>query len=108
MLYETDIFILPSHYEGLPMAILEAMSAGKPIISTSVGGIPSVVRPNHNGWLIEPGKINQLDPILDQIFTEPDLVSSYGLNAFVDAKQFHVQAIVSNLNTIYSELLTTD
>ncbi len=108
MLFETDIFILPSHYEGLPMAILEAMSAGKPIISTSVGGIPSVVIPNHNGWLIEPGNINQLNPILDQIFTEPELVSSYGLNAYVDAKQFHVQAIVSNLNTIYRELLTTD
>ena len=89
------------------MAILEAISAGKPIISTSVGGIPSVVRPNHNGWLIEPGNINKLDPILDQIFTEPELVSSYGMNAFVDAKQFHVQAIVSNLNTIYTELLTT-
>jgi glycosyltransferase involved in cell wall biosynthesis len=108
LLHETDIFILPSHYEGLPMAILEAMSAGKPIISTSVGGIPSVVKHNHNGWLIEPQKINQLDPILDQIFTEPDLVSTYGLNAFVDAKQFHVQAIVSNLNTIYSEILTTN
>jgi glycosyltransferase involved in cell wall biosynthesis len=108
LLYETDIFILPSHYEGLPMAILEAMSAGKPIVSTSVGGIPSVVRPNHNGWLIEPGNINQLDAVLDQIFTEPGLISSYGLNAFVDAKQFHVQAIVSNLNAIYRELLTSD
>jgi len=104
----TDIFILPSHYEGLPMAILEAMSAGKPIISTSVGGIPSVVQPQHNGWLIDPGKINQLDLVLDQIFNNPGIVSSFGLNAFADAKAFHVQGIVSKLNTIYNELLATN
>jgi glycosyltransferase involved in cell wall biosynthesis len=108
MISDTDIFILPSHYEGLPMAILEAMSAGKPIISTSVGGIPSVVQPQHNGWLIEPGKINQLDAVLDQIFKEPALIAQFGLNAFVDAKQFHVQSIVSELNTIYNTLITTD
>jgi len=108
MISDTDIFILPSHYEGLPMAILEAMSAGKPIISTSVGGIPSVVQPQHNGWLIEPGKINQLDAVLDEIFNDPGLISRYGMNAFVDAKQFHVQSIVSKLNTIYNELLTTE
>ena len=108
MISDTDIFILPSHYEGLPMAILEAMSAGKPIISTSVGGIPSVVQPQHNGWLIEPGKINQLDPVLDQIFNDPAIIPRYGYNAFVDAKQFHVQSIVAKLNTIYSELLTAE
>ncbi|MCF8214119.1 MAG: glycosyltransferase family 4 protein [Chitinophagaceae bacterium] len=108
MISDTDIFILPSHYEGLPMAILEAMSAGKPIISTSVGGIPSVVIPHHNGWLIEPGKINQLDAVLDEIFNNPGLISRYGMNAFDDAKQFHVQSIVSKLNTIYNELLSTE
>jgi glycosyltransferase involved in cell wall biosynthesis len=108
LIADTDIFILPSHYEGLPMAILEAMSAGKPIIATSVGGIPSVVRPQHNGWLIEPGKINQLDPVLDQIFNDPHIISRFGLNAFVDAKAFHVQGIVSKLNAIYNELLTSN
>jgi len=108
LIAETDIFILPSHFEGLPMAILEAMSVGKPIISTSVGGIPTVVQPQHNGWLIEPGKINQLDSVIDQIFSEPTIISRYGLNSHEDAKKFHVNAIVAQLNTIYKELLTTD
>lgn len=103
-----DIFILPSHYEGLPMAILEAMSAGKPIISTSVGGIPAVVKPGHNGWLIEPGKINQLDGVFDQIFNEPDVLRLYGQHAYTDAKAFHAHAIVSKLNTLYNELLTAE
>ena len=108
LIYESDIFILPSYYEGLPMAILEAMSAGKPIISTSVGGIPSVVQPMHNGWLIEPGKVSQLDPVFDQIFSQPDIVTLYGQNAFIDAKQFHADAIVAKLNTIYNKLLSSD
>lgn len=108
LISESDIFILPSHYEGLPMAILEAMSAGKPIISTSVGGIPSVVKQGHNGWLIEPGKINQLDRVLNQIFKEPDIVRLYGQHAFSDAKQFHAHAIVAKLTTIYNELLRSD
>jgi glycosyltransferase involved in cell wall biosynthesis len=105
---ESDIFILPSHFEGLPMAILEAMSAGKPIISTAVGGIPSVVKLQHNGWLIELGKINQLDPVIEQIFSDPAIISRYGINSFEDAKKFHANAIVAQLNTIYKELLTTD
>jgi glycosyltransferase involved in cell wall biosynthesis len=108
LITKTDIFILPSHYEGLPMAILEAMSAGKPIISTSVGGIPSVVKPNHNGWLIEPGKLNQLDLVFDQIFKEPDMIRIYGQHAYTDAKAFHAQAIVSKLNSIYSALLISN
>lgn len=104
-IYNSDIFILPSHYEGLPMAILEAMAAGKPIISTKVGGIPTVVKPFSNGWLIEPKNINQLDAVFDQIFSTPDIVSQYGLNAFEDAQHFHVGAIVSQLNLIYANML---
>lgn len=108
LIWQSDIFILPSHYEGLPMAILEAMSAGKPIISTSVGGIPAVVKPGQNGWLIEPGKINQLDAVFDQIFKESDILRHYGKNAYRDAQEFHAHAIVSKLNSIYNELLTSD
>lgn len=101
----SDIFILPSHYEGLPMAILEAMSAGKPIISTNVGGIPAVVKPFSNGWLIEPSKITLLDDVFEQIFSSPEVISQYGNQAFEDAKKFHAAAIVIQLNSIYDNML---
>jgi glycosyltransferase involved in cell wall biosynthesis len=53
-LNKSDIFILPSKDEGLPMAIIEAMRSSLPIISTRVGGIPEMIEHGYNGILIEP------------------------------------------------------
>lgn len=53
-LKQSDIYILPSEDEGLPMAIIEAMRASLPIISTPVGGIPEMIDQESNGLLIEP------------------------------------------------------
>ncbi|MFW9973295.1 MAG: glycosyltransferase family 4 protein [Candidatus Odinarchaeota archaeon] len=55
-----DIFVLPSLTEGLPMALLEAMAATKPIIATDVGAIPKLIINGKNGRLIEPGDSNAL------------------------------------------------
>lgn len=49
-----DLFLIPSVWEGLPMALLEAMAAECPIVSTSVGGIPSVLSHGESGWLVPP------------------------------------------------------
>ena len=51
-----DIFILPSHYEGCPISILEAMAERRPIVATRVGGIPEQVRHEKEALLIEPGE----------------------------------------------------
>ena len=57
--------VLPSYHEGLPMAILEGMAAGKAIISTTVGAIPEVVT-GENGALVEPGDVIALAQALLQ------------------------------------------
>ena len=58
LLHGSDVFALPSHAEGQPIAILEAMAAGLPILSSTVGSIPEVVR-EPNGMLVAPGDVER-------------------------------------------------
>lgn len=58
-LKKAAVLVLPSYYEGLPMAVLEGMAAGKAIISTTVGAIPEVIG-EENGILLEPGDVEGL------------------------------------------------
>lgn len=60
LLKKSQVFILPSYNEGLPMAILEAMSYGIPVIATNVGSISEVVMDNKTGFLAEPGDIEKI------------------------------------------------
>src|SRR5690606_25360259 len=53
-LSSSDIFVLPSKDEGLPISIIEAMRAGLPVIATSVAGIPEMIDHQKNGLLIQP------------------------------------------------------
>lgn len=61
LIYQSvDILALPSHNEGLPYVVIEALASGLPIIATSVGGIPEVVIHGENGYIIEPGDSRSL------------------------------------------------
>lgn len=100
-----DVFILPSHIEALPMSILEAMSYAKPIISTNVGGIPSLVRDGYNGWLYDPSKIHQLDQVFDEIFSNKNKLQAYGNNSRAEAIKYDIRTVAAKLNSIYSDVL---
>ncbi|PEA84138.1 hypothetical protein COL60_12140 [Bacillus pseudomycoides] len=70
VLASTSVLILPSYNEGLPVAILEAMNYGIPVISTNVGSIGEVVKTNDTGVLIKPGDINGLVSAIKEIIQE--------------------------------------
>jgi glycosyltransferase involved in cell wall biosynthesis len=57
---EHDIFINTTHFDNLPVSLIEAMALGLPIVSTNVGGIPYLIQDAENGWLVEDGDVEQM------------------------------------------------
>jgi glycosyltransferase involved in cell wall biosynthesis len=87
LLRAADCFVLPSHTEGMPVALLEAMSFALPTVATSVGSIPSVARDGHEALLVPPNDRNALDRALRQLLGDAPLQRRLGRNArqrFVD------------------------
>lgn len=64
-------FVLPSFAEGLPVVIMEALAAGRPVISTYVAGIPELVRPNKSGWLVPAGSVSKLTTAICELLDAP-------------------------------------
>ncbi len=67
-----DLFVFPSHSEGTPMALLEAMAAGVPCIATAVGGIPAVIHSGINGILVSPGKPEEISAAVRLLVSDRD------------------------------------
>ena len=65
-----DVAVVPSFYENIPARILESMSCGVPVVASSVGGIPEVVREGHNGLLVPPGRPDALAEALVRLLTD--------------------------------------
>ena len=75
-----DAVVLPSVTEGMPMAILEAMAAGKPVIATAVGSVETVVKHGVTGLLIEPRSVDALCAALRELITNQSLRQKFGAN----------------------------
>jgi len=76
-----DIFCLPSHWEGLANALLEAMSTGLPCVTTNVSGHPEVINDGENGFMINIGDIEQLRIILQKLLLDQSLRLRLGSSA---------------------------
>lgn len=92
----SNLFVLPSYNEGLPVAILEAMSYGIPVISTNVGSIEEVVKNNETGFIINPGNIYEIVDsinklvINEKIWEEKSIKSRQLIDRdFNDEQYFH-------------------
>jgi glycosyltransferase involved in cell wall biosynthesis len=80
--YQTlDLFVLPSHWEGLPYGILEAMRAGLPIIATDVGGVSEAIRHEVEGLLVPPRSPDALKDAILRLYAHPDQASRFGIAA---------------------------
>jgi glycosyltransferase involved in cell wall biosynthesis len=106
MLLEADIFIYPSYGEGMPIAVIEAMASGLPIISTRVGGLPDLVKDGINGILVEAGHPDQLVRAILYLSLNPDQRFAMQMNSFQSAiNNFDIEKLVPRLVNIYSKVL---
>ena len=81
VLWESDVFLFPSHFEGLPNAVIEAMAAGVPIVATRVGGIPDLIRHGENGFLVDVGDVGGMTVLVGDLLAHPDWAREIGLRA---------------------------
>jgi glycosyltransferase involved in cell wall biosynthesis len=100
-LRSAGIYTLPSHSEGQPIGILEAMASGLPVVATRVGGIPDLIRDGVDGLLVDPGQPEQLAEALGSLIASPDLRSRMGQAA---RKQVEERYDVPRLRARLSEL----
>lgn len=101
-----DIFLFPSYAEGFPIALLEAMASGLPVITTPVGGIPELVEDGVNGFLVKPGDINSMvDKIIELFRDEKSRKLIRNNNMDKIRKYYAIEKIDEELNKIYDEVL---
>lgn len=101
-LASATIFVLPSHAEGMPTALLEAMACGLPAVATAVGGVSEVINDDVNGLLVSPGDIDGLAAAIARLMSEPRLRDRLGRAARETiATRFPLGATVERLVGIY-------
>lgn len=105
LMEETDIVVLPSLTEGLPLTLLEAMAFAKPIVATRVGGIPELIRHGENGLLVEPGDEEALADALLRLAGDRSMRERFGAVGRRDfvAGGFGEKAVVSETLGMYEE-----
>jgi glycosyltransferase involved in cell wall biosynthesis len=103
---EADIFIYPSYSEGMPIAVIEAMACGLPVIATRVGGLPDLVTDGFNGILVDAGRPDQLVNALETLSRKPDLRFSMQVNGYQLAfDEYEIEKHVTRLVAIYRKTL---
>jgi glycosyltransferase involved in cell wall biosynthesis len=99
-----DIFALPSHQEAMPLALLEAMSAGLPIVAARVGGIPEAVRDGVNGLLVEPSSPRDLAAALLRLAGDQGQARRMGEASRAAWPPFSADRMLRQVERLYEEV----
>ncbi len=101
-----DVFVLPSLWEGMPNAVLEAMAAGLPVVATAVGGTPEAVVDGVTGLLVCPSDPAALAEAILHLLDNPDLRQQMGQAGRKRVLQhFSVERMVEQTQNLYDQLL---
>lgn len=103
--YNSDVLLLPSYGEGMPIVILEAYAAGCAVITTTVGAIPEIVN-EKNGMLVTPGDRAQLHQALSSYLKMPnDKLKEIQKHNYAVGKNYSIETFIKNISDICDQLL---
>jgi glycosyltransferase involved in cell wall biosynthesis len=106
LLSRSDLLVLPSYAEGLPLCVLEAMACGLPVVCTDVGGLSDLVRHGENGFLFKPGEVRELALHIATLLNDDSLRQRIGQNNATKIKHdYSVEMIAKRIGNLYSEVL---
>jgi glycosyltransferase involved in cell wall biosynthesis len=101
-----DVVVLPSLNEGLPLAVLEAMACGKPVVATPVGGVPEAVEHGTTGLLVPPNDPVALSNAVTDILKDPETARRMGrLSRCRVEQRFSLPVFVDRVQMLYDQLL---
>lgn len=98
-----DLFALPSHWEGLPRTLVEAVAAEVPVVATAVGGIPELIRPGRTGTLVPVGDPAALAAVLAAAAADPGPFRAMAERAARAAEDFSVEAMRLDLAQVWRD-----
>lgn len=100
-----DVFVLPSLWEGLPLALLEAASLGKPIVASDIAGVREVVRDAETALLVPPGEPGRLAEAVIRLLEDQDLAAELGGRASSEIPgRFTLSGMIQAIERLYLDL----
>jgi glycosyltransferase involved in cell wall biosynthesis len=105
LLWDSDLLILPSYAEGLPLCVLEAMACGLPIVCTDVGGLSDLVRHGDNGLVFRPGDIAALAQHISTLLKDDSMRRRIADNNVAKInRDYAVEMVAKRIEKLYSEV----
>ena len=104
LLADSDVLVLPSYAEGMAMALVEAMSWGLPVVTTSVGGASEFLEQGRNCLLVSPGDVDGIRDAIANLARDLEYRLQLGLAARDTMSRFCIDTYISTLSALYEEL----
>lgn len=103
LLKECNVFLLPSFFEGLPIALLEAMSFGLVPIATNVGSIEKVIKKDYNGLIIAKKSAEEIVNAIKTLYNNEALIQKFSINSKLSIlNNYNAESFIIKLNCIYN------
>jgi len=102
-----DVFVLASHWEGLGVAVMEALALGLPVVATAVGGVPEVVEDGREGFLLPPRRPSELAAAILTLLNDAEACQRMAAAAAQRGAELSIDTAVQRTEAMYHELATT-